>query len=121
MSEGSALADNELTLPNARLDLLHRPDTTHFARPFSTHAPRILLLYGSLRERSYSRFLIREAERLLQFYGAETRIFDPRDLPLPDGAPASHPKVQELRELSLWSEGHVMDNIEPPIGPAIIS
>ena len=73
----------------------------------STHPPRILLLYGSLRERSYSRLLVEEAARILQRLGAETRIYDPRELPLPDAAPADHPKVQELRELSMWSEGHV--------------
>ncbi len=73
----------------------------------STHAPRILLLYGSLRERSYSRLLVEEAARILERFGAETRIFDPRDLPMPDAAPADHPKVQELRVLSLWSEGQV--------------
>jgi arsenic resistance protein ArsH len=106
-SEGSALTEHDSTLANARLDLLHRPEPTRLARPFSTHAPRILLLYGSLRERSYSRFLTQEAARLLEFYGAETRIFDPRELPLPDAAPADHPKVQELRSLSLWSEGQV--------------
>lgn len=76
------------------------------ARP-STHPPRILLLYGSLRERSYSRFLAEEAARLLRRMGAETRIFDPRDLPLPDSVPADHPKVAELRALSQWSEGQV--------------
>lgn len=70
--------------------------------------PRILLLYGSLRERSYSRLCIEEAARLLQYFGAETRIFDPRDLPLPDAiAGDDHPAVHELRELSLWSEGQV--------------
>lgn len=73
----------------------------------SSHPPRILLLYGSLRERSYSRLLTLEAARLLEHFGAETKIFDPHGLPLPDGAPATHPKVQELRELSLWSEGQV--------------
>ena len=73
----------------------------------SSHPPRFLLLYGSLRERSYSRFLIEEADRLLRSFGAETRIFDPRGLPQPDDAPASHPKVAELRELSIWSQGHV--------------
>lgn len=73
----------------------------------STHPPRFLLLYGSLRERSYSRFLIEEADRLLRALGAETRIYDPRGLPQPDDAPATHPKVAELRELSIWSEGHV--------------
>ena len=73
----------------------------------SAHPPRFLLLYGSLRERSYSRLLIEEADRLLRSFGAETRIFDPRGLPQPDGAPAIHEKVAELRELSIWSEGHV--------------
>jgi arsenic resistance protein ArsH len=73
----------------------------------SSHPPRFLLLYGSLRERSYSRLLIEEADRLLRRFGADTRIFDPRGLPQPDGVPAGHPKVAELRELSIWSEGHV--------------
>lgn len=71
-------------------------------------APRILLLYGSLRERSFSRLCVEEAARLLQFFGAETRIFDPSTLPLPDQvAGDDHPAVHELRELSMWSEGHV--------------
>jgi arsenical resistance protein ArsH len=70
--------------------------------------PRILLLYGSLRERSYSRLCVEEAARLLEYFGAETRIFDPRDLPLPDAiAGDDHPAVHELRDLSLWSEGQV--------------
>jgi arsenic resistance protein ArsH len=73
----------------------------------ATHRPRILLLYGSLRERSYSRLLTFEAARLLERFGCDTRIYDPTGLPLPDGAPASHPKVAELRELSAWSEGQV--------------
>lgn len=71
------------------------------------HPPRFLLLYGSLRERSFSRLLVEEADRLLRSFGAETRIFDPRGLPQPDDADPSHPKVQELREASIWSEGHV--------------
>lgn len=74
--------------------------------PFA-HPPRFLLLYGSLRSRSFSRFMIAEADRLLRRMGAETRIFDPTGLPLPDGADPSHSKVQELRASSLWSEGHV--------------
>ena len=78
-----------------------------FPQQRASHAPRILLLYGSLRERSYSRLLTEEAARLLQAMGAETRIFDPKDLPLPDAAPEDHPKVQELRELARWSEGMV--------------
>ncbi|WP_454885873.1 arsenical resistance protein ArsH [Sphingomonas oryzagri] len=70
--------------------------------------PRILLLYGSLRERSFSRLAVEEAARLLQLFGAETRIFDPSDLPLPDQVKGDdHPAVHELRELSMWSEGHV--------------
>lgn len=73
----------------------------------SQQRPRILLLYGSLRERSYSRFATLEAARLLEAFGAETRVFDPTGLPLPDGAPADHPKVQELRDLVMWSEGQV--------------
>lgn len=71
------------------------------------HKPRILLLYGSTRERSFSRLLVEEAARLLEHFGAETRIFDPSGLPLPDDVPVDHPKVQELRELVLWSEGQV--------------
>ncbi|WP_367850295.1 arsenical resistance protein ArsH [Rhodoferax sp. WC2427] len=77
------------------------------ATPPSTHPPRILLLYGSLRERSFSRLLSEEAARLLTAMGAETRTFDPHGLPLADGAPDAHPKVQELRDLVLWSEGMV--------------
>lgn len=73
----------------------------------STHPPRILMLYGSLRERSYSKLLTLEAARLLQAMGAEVRVFDPLDLPQPDAAPDSHPKVQELRSLAAWSEGMV--------------
>ena len=77
-----------------------------------THPPRILLLYGSLRERSYSRFVTLEAERLLRHFGCETRVFHAGGLPLPDDAEASHPKVQELRELCLWSEGQVWTSPE---------
>ncbi|MDE1164919.1 MAG: arsenical resistance protein ArsH [Pseudomonas sp.] len=73
----------------------------------STHKPRILLLYGSTRERSFSRLLVEEAARLLEHFGAETRTFNPSGLPLPDEVPIEHPKVQELRDLVLWSEGQV--------------
>ena len=70
--------------------------------------PKFLLLYGSLRDRSFSRLAIEEAARLLQFFGAETRIFNPRELPLPDLVRGDdHPAVHELRELSMWSDGHV--------------
>ena len=78
-----------------------------FHAPRSTHPPRILMLYGSLRERSYSRLATEEAARILRRLGAEVRIFNPAGLPLPDSVPADHPKVKELRELSTWSEGRV--------------
>jgi arsenical resistance protein ArsH len=95
-------------LPNLATDLLDVPRNARFDQAAtSTHAPKILLLYGSLRERSYSKLLTLEAQRLLAAMGAETRIFDPHGLPLPDGAPATHPKVQELRESAQWSEGMV--------------
>ena len=71
------------------------------------HPPRFLLLYGSLRDRSFSRLATEEAGRLLTAMGGDVRIFDPRDLPLPDSAPESHPKVQELRSLAQWAEGMV--------------
>lgn len=71
------------------------------------HPPRILLLYGSLRPQSFSRKLALEAERILQHLGAETRVFDPHDLPVLDSVDKSHPKVQQLREWSQWSEGQV--------------
>jgi arsenical resistance protein ArsH len=83
------------------------PDLGALRPVFSTHKPRILILYGSLREVSYSRLLSFEAQRSLEHFGCEVRVFDPKGLPLPDEAPASHPKVQELRELSEWCEGQV--------------
>ncbi len=94
--------------PKLRTDLLAPPDVSRL-EPINrmTHPPRILLLYGSLRDRSYSRLLILEAERVLTHLGAETRVFDPRDLPMTDSVPATHPKVAELRALSQWSEGQV--------------
>ncbi len=72
-----------------------------------THPPRILILYGSLRTRSYSRLAAEEAGRLLRWFGAETRIFDPSGLPLPDATGPEHPKVRELRDLAEWAEGMV--------------
>ena len=78
-----------------------------FAALHGMHPPRILLLYGSVRERSYSRLASEEASRLLQAMGAVTKTFNPSGLPLPDDVPESHPKVQELRELAQWSEGMV--------------
>lgn len=82
------------------------PDNV-FADSVSEHKPRILLLYGSLRERSFSRLVVEESARILEKMGAETRIFNPSGLPLPDDADAEHEKVQELRDLVQWSEGMV--------------
>jgi arsenic resistance protein ArsH len=76
------------------------------------HPPRILFLYGSLRESSYSRFLAEEAARIMLEFGAEVKFFDPQELPIYGSVPDTHPKVQELRELSLWSEGQVWSSPE---------
>jgi len=98
----------EATLPALRAELFEVPTQERLSIPSpSQHRPRFLLLYGSLRERSYSRLLTFEAARLLEAMGGEVRIFDPAGLPLPDGAPDSHPKVQELRQLAVWAEGMV--------------
>lgn len=78
-----------------------------FDGPRAIHRPRVLMLYGSLRERSYSRLATEEAARILRRLGAEVRIFNPSGLPLPDSTSADHPKVQELRDLSIWSEAQV--------------
>jgi arsenical resistance protein ArsH len=96
-----------LDLPNIDVGAFAAPDAAALRPAAMTHRPRILLLYGSLRERSFSRFATMEAARLLESFGAEARIFNPSGLPLPDDAPAEHPKVQELREFSTWSEGQV--------------
>jgi arsenical resistance protein ArsH len=90
------------------LDFRHVHERPAAGLGVDTPPPRILLLYGSLRDRSYSRLAVEEAARLLQFSGAETRIFDPSDLPLPDQVEGDeHPAVHELREHALWSEGMV--------------
>ena len=107
MRDGPLDGGGEL-MPALRRELLQPPDQERL-EPASRaeHPPRILLLYGSLRERSYSRLLVEEADRLLRLMGAETRIFDPRELPIANSTGPDHPKVQELRALSLWSEGQV--------------
>ena len=101
------------SMPALRLDALPEIDTESLRAPRdSGHKPRILLLYGSLRPQSYSRRAVEESARLLELLGCETRIFDPTGLPLPDGAPDDHEKVQELRELAVWSEGMVWSSPE---------
>ena len=94
-------------LPNIAPAAFEIPAADMPQPPQPRHRPRVLLLYGSLRQRSYSRFLTLEAARLLEAFGAETRIFDPSGLPLPDDAPDDHAKVVELRNLSAWSEAQV--------------
>jgi arsenic resistance protein ArsH len=100
-------------LPNIDGALFQVPGAERFERVgCSTHAPRILLLYGSLRTRSFSKLLTLEAQRLLNAMGAETRVYSPEGLPLPDGHPEDHPKVLELRDLAAWSEGMVWTSPE---------
>jgi arsenic resistance protein ArsH len=106
---------SEVSIPSSNIDAasFRIPSKSHLkVEGPSTHAARILMLYGSLRERSYSKLLTLEAARLLTAMGAEVEIFDPQDLPQPDGAPDSHPKVQELRTLAAWSEGMVWTSPE---------
>ena len=95
-------------LPNINPGQLDLPslDKLAAAEPMN-HPPRILMLYGSLRERSFSRFLTEEAARILTHFGADVKIFDPTQLPMAGSVPEDHPKVVELRELCLWSEGQV--------------
>lgn len=84
-----------------------------FGGNVSTHLPRILILYGSLRTRSFSRLAAEEAARILTRLGAEVRFFNPSGLPLvDDGMDASHPKVRELRNLVAWCEGMVWSSPE---------
>ncbi len=95
-------------LINIEQEHFHKPDVQLLAPHGQTdHTPRVLMLFGSLRERSYSRLLTEEAARVLRALGAEVRIFDPAGLPLVDEVSENHEKVQELRQLSLWSEAHV--------------
>ncbi|GFZ83538.1 arsenical resistance protein ArsH [Pseudohongiella nitratireducens] len=94
-------------LPNVEEPQFRQPRASDFSPQEIAHKPRILLLYGSIRERSYSRLVVEESARLLTAMGAEARIFNPEGLPQPDSGDAKHPKVAELRELMMWSEGQV--------------
>lgn len=107
------MANDEHAFPALTTELFDVPTPERLAaRSPSPHRPRFLMLYGSLRERSYSRLLTEEAARLLEAMGGEVKLFDPTDLPLPDSAPDTHPKVQELRQLAEWSEGMVWTSPE---------
>ena len=111
MKEDAKLLKDEL--PNIDVKQLETPDLNRlFPKETTLHPPRIVLLYGSIRERSYSRFVTKEAAKILNKLGAETRVFDPRGLPQPDGATEDHPKVKELRDLVLWAEGMVWTSPE---------
>jgi arsenic resistance protein ArsH len=94
-------------IPNLSITQFQIPKLDGFSKQRAAHKPKILLLYGSLRTRSFSRLVVQESVRLLEAMGAETRVFDPTGLPLPDGDDVTHPKVVELRELMMWSEGQV--------------
>ena len=100
--------DKPPNLPNMNAEQLDIPSLSKLAQVGELdHPPRILMLYGSLRERSFSRFLTEEAARILEHFGAEVKIFDPTELPMAGSVPEDHTKVAELRALSLWSEGQV--------------
>lgn len=100
-------------LPALVLEALPQIDVAALKSPQDDgHAPRILLLYGSLREQSYSRRAAEESARILRHLGCETKLFDPRGLPQPDGAEPDDPKVVELRDLAVWAEGMVWSSPE---------
>lgn len=108
-------------MPDQGSDTLNIDDTLFpgidrdrlFAAPTAPHPPRILILYGSLRVRSFSRLAAEEAGRILTQLGAEVRVFNPSGLPqVDDGVDASHPKVRELRDLVAWCEGMVWSSPE---------
>jgi arsenic resistance protein ArsH len=104
---------SEDTFPNLDASCFRAIDESAlFTDQRYNHPPRILLLYGSLRQRSFSRLLAEEAARLLRRMGAEIKFFHPSGLPLPDDAPDTHPKVAELRELCQWAEGMVWSSPE---------
>ena len=102
---------NTADLPNLNVDCFQQPDSQLLGDELA-HSPRILILYGSLRARSFSRLAAEEAGRLLTLMGAEVKFFNPKDLPLVDEANEQHPKVLELRELADWSEGQVWSSPE---------
>ena len=101
------MANSETNLPNVDNAQFHMPDVNKLVGTPLSHPPRILLLYGSLRARSFSRLVVEESARLLRAMGAEVKIFNPTGLPQPDSGEDTDPKVTELRELMMWSEGQI--------------
>ncbi|MFV0544056.1 MAG: arsenical resistance protein ArsH [Marinicella pacifica] len=95
-------------LPNINQETFNQIDANQL-RPdnVSSHPAKILLLYGSIRERSFSRLATEEAQRLLEHFGAETKVYNPKGLPQPDSLETDHPKVKELHEMVQWCEGMV--------------
>jgi len=104
-------ADQRLTLsqtPNIDTDRIRPIDPNDYTSENDDgHPPKILILYGSLRKRSFSRLVAEECAYILRYLGAETRTFNPENLPLADSVDTDDPKVQELRGLSCWAEGMV--------------
>lgn len=96
-----------MSFENIDLDLLKQPNFEQIQAQELNHPPRILLLYGSNRERSYSRLAVLEAGKILGHFGAEVKIFHPKGLALPEDGDATQPKVQELHALLAWAEGMV--------------
>ncbi len=97
----------DVSIPNLDESQFDTPKFSKCQSAEAGHAPRILLLYGSLRKRSFSRLVVEECARLLIRMGADVKIFNPEGLPQTDTVDENHPKVQELRELMMWSEGQV--------------
>ena len=104
--------ESPIEFPALVEELFQIPEIEKLNSQVNSHPPRFLMLYGSLRERSYSRLLTYEAARLLTAMGGEVKIYDPTGLPLVDSVPDTHPKVKELRELALWAEGMVWTSPE---------
>ncbi|CAI3925683.1 arsenical resistance protein ArsH [Commensalibacter papalotli (ex Botero et al. 2024)] len=96
-----------MILPNIHIEQIEKPSFDKVQAKNLTHPPRFLLLYGSNREKSYSRLTVQEAGRILEYLGGEVKIFHPKGLPLPENAKNTHPKVKELYELLAWSESMV--------------
>eukprot|EP00871_Galdieria_phlegrea_P001523 jgi/Galph1/2371/GphlegSOOS_G1069.1 len=92
---------------NKRPGRLDQPTKWSTKESVNQTAPRILVLYGSLRKGSLSKALAYEAARLLERFGADVRVYQPYQLPILNPVHETHPKVAEFRQLFDWSEGQV--------------